>query len=156
SATGNRPAEMPPSRRITTESTHARTGRLMKIRASMTNSPSPPRAHPEREGVAGDVVCYGSGLRRDLLHGRLSIRRSGLRGRHFTQVCLNGRTRPSQLQTVDDHPLPGFQAVGDLAPAVVECPEPNGAGGYPVVLVHDVDHLLPLVRVQCAFSDEHG
>ena len=33
SATGKRPAAMPPSRRITMESTHARTGRLMKKRS---------------------------------------------------------------------------------------------------------------------------
>src|SRR5262245_23596895 len=126
---------MAPSRRITMESTHARTGRLMKIRASMTNSPSPPRAHPEREGAAGGVVCYGLGLRRGLLHGRLYIRRSGLRGRHVYQVWLHGHARPDQLQAVDDHPLARLQAVGDLAPAVVERPKPDGVGHHSVILV---------------------
>ncbi len=73
--------------------------------------------------------------------------------RSFGSTVTPGRTccRP-----LDDHPLARLQAVGDLAQAVVERPQPDGAGDHLVLLVDDVEDLLALVGVDGAVSDQQG
>src|SRR5262245_54157989 len=51
-------------------------------------------------------------------------------------------------------PLARHQAIGDLPQAVVERSEPDGTGDHLVVLVHDVDDLLPLVGVERAVTGQ--
>src|SRR5437660_10089693 len=87
-AIGSSPAAMPASRMMTSEMTHARTGRSMKKRAS----------------TAG------------LLSGLLGLRGQRLRGRdrHVHEFRLDRDARPHLLQAVDDHPLSRLQAVGDF------------------------------------------
>src|SRR5205809_3318212 len=109
---------MPPSRMMTMEMTHARTGRSMKKRAS----------------TAGLLL----GLRR--LWG-VSRRK---RDRHLHETCLDCEARPYLLEADDDHALAWLQAFGDLTQAVMQRSQPNGAGDHLVVLVHDVHDLLPL------------
>src|SRR5437660_8960444 len=91
-ATGSRPAASPPSRTMTIEMTHARTGRSMKKRAS----------------TAG------------LLSGLLGLRgvHDGRRG-HVHEPRLDGGARPDLLKAVDDDPLAGRQAGHDLAEAAL-------------------------------------
>src|SRR5438445_13739461 len=99
-ATGSRPAAIPPSRTMTIEMTHARTGRSMKKRAS----------------TAG------------LLSGLLRLRGVRRRGREMHgKVRLDRDAWPHLLQAVDDHPLARLQTVGDLPQAVVERYQPDGA-----------------------------
>src|SRR3954464_12491141 len=86
-AIGSRPAAMPPSRTMTTEMTHARTGRSMKKRAS----------------TAG-LLSAGYGLP----DGRRG------RGRHVHEVRLDRDARPDLLQAGDDDPFARLQAGGDL------------------------------------------
>src|ERR1700730_17880637 len=127
---------MPPSRRITMESTLARTGRLMKIRASMAVL-----LLEGEPGARAPGEHHRSELRRDLRLGGHAIGLPVLRGRHVYLGRLHGDARPDLLQAGDNQSLAGLQAVGDLAKAVVERPEANGAGGHLVVLVHDVHDL---------------
>src|SRR5208282_2853598 len=91
---------MAPSRTITTEITHARTGRSMKKRASTAGPLS------EFFGLPG--ICPD-------------------RVRHVHEFRLDRDARPHLLQAVDDHPLARLQAVGDLAQTVMKCPQPDGA-----------------------------
>ena len=51
---------------------------------------------------------------------------------------------------------PGFKPLGDLPQAVVERPQPDGAGDHLVLLVDDVENLLALVGVDGAVSDQQG
>src|SRR5262249_20468727 len=136
---GRRPAAMPPSSTMTIEMTHARTGRSMKKRASMT------------------VLLFcgrGSGPGCGLRKARRSVGAPGFGGRHVDQLRLHGEARPHLLQAVDDHPLARLQAVGDLAQAVMECSEANGAGDDLVLLVDDVEDLLALVGVEGTIGDQ--
>src|SRR5579883_3613690 len=97
------------------ESTHARTGRLTKMSASMKVL----LLKGEPVAFATGEKC-GSGLQRDLAPGRRSVTLLALRVRHVDQVRLDGQARPDLLQAGNDHPLARFQSVGDLAQAVVE------------------------------------
>src|SRR5262249_3684640 len=119
---------MAPSRTITTEITHARTGRSMKKRASMTVLLS---AVCVRSWWLGD----GQGLRQ----ARRSVGVPGFRGRHVYHLRLHGDARAHLLQAVDDHPLVRPHTVGDLPQAVVERPQLDGAGHHLILLVHNVD-----------------
>ena len=76
--------------------------------------------------------------------------------RHVHELRLDGDARPHLLQAVDDHPLARLQAVGDLPQAVVERPQPDGAGDHLVLLVDDVEDLLALVGVDGAVGDQQG
>src|SRR5207247_3109971 len=129
SATGKKPAAMAPSRMITTEITHARTGRSMKKRASTAGL------------LSG--FCGLSGVCRE-------------RDRHVHQLGFDGGARPHLLQAVDDYALARLEAVGDLAQTVMKCSQLNGAGDHLVLLIHDVDDLLPLIGVQGAVGGEQG
>src|SRR3954447_14410114 len=94
-AIGSRPAAMPPSRTMTIEMTHARTGRSMKKRASTTG----------------------------LLSGLFGLR--GVRhkrGRHIDTFRIDNDARPNLLKASHDHLLPRLQAVGDLPEAGVQRP----------------------------------
>src|SRR5216684_1136755 len=85
SAIGRKPAAMAPSRMMTTEITHARTGRSMKKRAS--------------------TASLLSGL-----FGLPSVCRE--RDRHVHELRLDPDARLHQLQAVDDHSLAWLQAFG--------------------------------------------
>src|SRR5262245_2718359 len=98
---------MPPSRTITTEMTHARTGRSMKKRAS----------------TAGLLSGF---------FGLAGARRG--RGRHVHTFRLDGGARPDLLKAGDDHLLPRLQAVGDLPEAGLHRPQPDGTGDDLVLL----------------------
>src|SRR3954463_7877994 len=124
------PAAMPPSRTMTIEMTHARTGRSMKKRASTAGLPS------GRPGPRG-------------------VRHRGRDG-HVHEVRLDRGARPHLLQAVDDHPLARLQAVGDLPHAVVERPQPDGAVDHRILRVDDVEDLLALVGVEGALADQEG
>src|SRR5215831_11428507 len=138
---GRRPAAMRPSRTMTIEMTHARTGRSMKKRASMTGLLSGLRG--SRGGTSGLQSLRQCGW----------ATRGG-RDRHVDQLRLHGEARPHLLQAVDDHSLARLQAVGDLAQAVMERSEANGAGDDLVLLVDDVEDLLALVGVEGAVADQ--
>ena len=71
----------------------------------------------------------------------------------FGSTVMPGRTSCRPLTITRS---PGFRPSVISRRPSCERPKPNGAGDHPVVLVHDVDHLLPLVRVQGAFGDEQG
>src|SRR5262245_61072068 len=107
---------MAPSRTITMEITHARTGRSIKKRASTAGL------------LSGFFGLPGVGREQD---------------RHVHELWLDRDARLHLLQAVDDHPLARPQAVGDLPQAVVETSQADGSGGHLVVLVDDVDDLLP-------------
>ncbi len=77
-------------------------------------------------------------------------------GRHVYQLRLHGDARAHLLQAVDDHPLARLHAVRGLPQAVVERSQPYGAGDHLVLLVHDVDDLLPLVGIDGAVRDKQG
>src|SRR5882724_257545 len=142
-AIGRRPAAMPPSRTMTIEMTHARTGRSMKKRANMTGL------------LSGFIELRGGtsgfqGLR------RFGWAASGGRDRHVHELRLDGDARSDLLQTVHDHPLARPQAVFDRPQAVVQRPHADGTGGHLVLLVDDVEDLLALVGVDGALADQEG
>src|SRR3954470_19656616 len=91
-AIGSRPAAMPPSRTMTIEMTHARTGRSIKKRAS----------------TAG------------LLSGLLGL--GGVRplgwGHRLDEFRISGDARPYLLQAIDDDSLTRLQTFGDFPQAV--------------------------------------
>src|SRR5437867_3055336 len=102
---------MAPSRTMTIEMTHARTGRSMKKRAS----------------TAGLLSA---------LFGLPGVRPG--RRRRVHELRLDGGARPDLLKAVDDDLLARLEAVGDLAQTAVTCSQPDGAGDDLVLLVHDV------------------
>src|SRR4051794_15651763 len=108
-ATGSRLAARPPSRTMTMEMTHARTGRSMKKRAT----------------TAG------------LLSRLRGAHRRGEDG-HVHELRLDGGAGPHLLEAADDHPLARPQAVGDLPQAVVQGAHPDRADGHLVGVVDDV------------------
>src|SRR5229473_2913522 len=100
SATGKKPAAMAPSRMITTEITHARTGRSMKKRASMTvlhkRNPKSEARNPKRRQPA----FWSFGFRGlDLF--RISCFGFRIWLRHVHQLRLHGDARAHLLQAVD-------------------------------------------------------
>src|SRR5438874_2127677 len=112
---------MMPSKTMTIEMTHARTGRSMKKRASM------------------------AGLRLGFFRLRgISIRRCG-RNRHIHQVRLDRDTGPHQLYPVDDDLLARLQAVLDSPQAIVDWAQPDRSGDDLVILIHDIDNFLSLI-----------
>src|SRR5262249_47489592 len=116
-----------PSRTMTIEITHARTGRSMKKRASTASLLS-------------------------RFFGFPGVGREG--DRHVHELRLDRDARPHLLQAVDDHPLARLHAVGDLPQAVMERSEANRAGDHLVVLVDDVEDLLALVSVEGTIADQ--
>src|SRR5262249_2452469 len=122
---GKRAAAMAPSRTMTIEITHARTGRSMKKRAS----------------TAG------------LLSGFFGFAGVGHKGdRHVHELRLDRDARPHLLQAFDNHALAQVQALRDLPQAVVERPQLDGAGAYLVVLLDDVQDLLALAGIEDALA----
>src|ERR1700677_1184650 len=111
---------MAPSSTITTEITHARTGRSMKKRASICG-----------------LFVYQWLLTVDLGFW-LSVW-------HLYRLRLHGDAWPHLLQAVHDHPLARLEACGNLAQAVVERSEANGAGDDLVVMIDNVEGFLALV-----------
>src|SRR5512132_2825277 len=91
-ATGSRLAAMPPSRTMTIEMTHARTGRSMKKRANMTG------LLLGFLGLRGGISGF-QGLR------RFGWAASGGCDRHVHELRLDGDARSDLLQTVHNHLL---------------------------------------------------
>src|SRR6478672_5305599 len=120
---------MPPSRTMTIDITHARTGRSMKNRASTA-------------GLLSGVFRLPGGRQERDWHGH--------------ELRLDGGARAGLLQAVDDHQLARLQAGLDLAQAVLQRPGADGAGDDLVLVVDDVEDLLALVGVQGPLADKQG
>src|SRR5262249_50655876 len=114
---GKKPAAMAPSRMITTEITHARTGRSMKKRASMIILRS------ERRVVSPRIAIRGLGLVPSLCAW------------HLCQPRFDDDAGPHLLQAVDDDAFARLQAVFNHTQAVVQRPQADGAGDDLVLVV---------------------
>src|SRR5688572_6345963 len=99
-------AAMAPSRTITMEITHARTGRSMKKRASMT-APDSTESRIRKTRTQGD--------RRHRWGGSFRARPWSLSlARHGDELRRDGGARAGVLRADDDHAVAASQAVGEL------------------------------------------